>query len=177
MLDCFMVCTINCLEDFTFLFFYFLAKTGFFLFLFSCFFQLNYSTMSKEMVSEDDYEIWILPQELQCVDIKNLQSFWSNWCSAEEECNTSCCDVPCILFSTVSGHACHSPLQGCVGTILWPCAEYILKLNRGDATCLGERKCQQNYMYCYKKNVSNVEKFVWLTWWAKISDAVNNWTI
>ena len=49
-------------------------------------FQLNYSTSSEEMVSDDDYEIWILPQELQSVDI-NLQSFWSNWCSAEEECN------------------------------------------------------------------------------------------
>lgn len=71
------------------------------------------------MVSEDDYEIWILPQELQSVDIK-LQSFWPNWCSAKEECNTSCCDVPCILFSTVSGHACHSTLQSSVGTVLWP---------------------------------------------------------
>lgn len=57
--------------------------------------------------------------QLQSVDIK-LQSLWPNWCSAKEECNTSCCDVPCILFSTVSGHACHSPLQSGVGTVLWP---------------------------------------------------------
>lgn len=59
------------------------------------------------MVSEDYYEIWVLPQKLQSGDII-LQPFWSNWCSAEGDCNTSCCDVPCILFSTVSGHACHS---------------------------------------------------------------------
>lgn len=116
-----------------FLFFSFFGKNVFF------FFQLSYSTTSEEMVSEDDYEIWILPQELQSVDI-NLQSFWSNWCSAEEECNTSCCDVPCILFSTVSGHACHSSLQGCVGTISWPCTVNLLKLNRGRLCMSGRKK-------------------------------------
>lgn len=94
------------------------------------FFKLYYSTIWQEIVCEGDYEIWILPQELQSVDI-NLQSFWSNWCSAKEECNTSCCDVPCILFSTVSGHACHSPLQACAGTISWSCAVTLLKLNQG----------------------------------------------
>lgn len=85
--------------------------------------------LSQKKCWADDYKIWILPQELQSVDI-NLQSFWSNWCSAEEECNTSCYDVPCILFSTVTGHACHSPLQGCVGTILWLCAVTLLRLNK-----------------------------------------------
>lgn len=82
--------------------------------------QLNCSTSSDEMRSKNDYEIWILPQELQSVDI-NLQSFWSNWCSAEEQCNTSCCDVPCILFSTVSGHACHSPSAR-------PCGHHLVTL-------------------------------------------------
>lgn len=38
------------------------------------------------------------------------------------------------------------------------------KLIEGDAACLGERKCQQKYMYCNKRNVSSVEKSVWLQW-------------
>lgn len=127
--------------------FFFFFWTNFF------FFQLNYSTSWEQMVSEDDYEIWILPQELQSVDI-NLQSFWSNWCSAEEECNTSCCDVPCILFSTVSGHACHSPLCEAVWAqsrdpalwIFWDSIE-------GDSTCLRKNKCQQKNMYNSRINV------------------------
>lgn len=102
----------------------------------------------REMVSEDDYEIRILPQELQSVDI-NLQSFWSNWCSVQGECNTSCCDVPCILFSTVSGHACHSPQQGCVGTTSWPCVVNFLKLNQGRLHMSEKNsKCQQKKKIC-----------------------------
>lgn len=114
-------------------------------------FQLNYSTSSEEMVSEDDYEIWILPQKLQSVDI-NLQSFWSNWCSAEEECNTSCCDALCILFSTVSGHACHSPSARLCGydLVTLGCESSETQYTE----TLKNSECQQKKMYNSTMNAS-----------------------
>lgn len=111
------------------------------------FFLLNFSTSSDEMVSEDDYEIWILPQELQSVDI-NLQSFWSNWCSAEEECNTSCCDVPCILFSTVSGHACHSPLlRHCGYNLVTLRCDSSETETEGASTCLPKKQQKKQHFF------------------------------
>lgn len=124
----------------------------FFSFSLLSFFPPNWITQlsSEEMVSEEDnYEIWILPQELQSVDI-NLQSFWSNWCSAEEECNTSCCDVPCILFSTVSGHACHSPSVRLCGhnlvTLCWESSETKEKKTLNN-------ECQQKNMFNSTMNI------------------------
>lgn len=85
-----------------------LAQTCFMMFFFFCFFfdwitqlaqkKWRAKTIMKFEYVSRSYRVWT----------SNLQSFWPNWFSVEEERNTSCCDVPCILFSTVSGHACHS---------------------------------------------------------------------